>query len=87
MTDGPFEVTWSANHASQKRGKSFVVSIMSLLPLLRDEAHLVATVKHVIDKTREIVASLSLLLTNQYMQKPSRSSGTGLKSMVRISLS
>ena len=59
MTDGPMEVTWSAHHASQKRGKPFEVSITSLLPLLRDQAYSVATVKHVMDKLREIVALLN----------------------------
>ena len=34
VTDGPVDVTWSAQHASQKRGKPFEVSITSLLPLL-----------------------------------------------------
>lgn len=34
VTDGPVDVTWSAHHASQKRGKPFEVSIASLLPLL-----------------------------------------------------
>ena len=52
MTDGPVAVTWLAHHASQKRGKPFEVSITSLLPLLRDQAHSVATVKHVMDRSR-----------------------------------
>jgi len=59
VTDGPVDVTWSAHHASQKRGKPFEVSITSLLPLLRDQAHSVATVKHVMDKIKEIVAFLN----------------------------
>ena len=59
LTDGPVDVTWSAHHASQRRGKPFEVSISSLLPLLRDQAHSVATVKHVMDKIREIVAFLN----------------------------
>ena len=59
MTDGPVAVTWLAHHASQKRGKPFEVSITSLLPLLRDQAHSVATVKHVMDKIKEIVALLN----------------------------
>ena len=49
----------SSHHASQRRGKPFEVSISSLLPLLRDQAHSVATVKHVMDKIREIVAFLN----------------------------
>ncbi|KAJ8415350.1 hypothetical protein AAFF_G00423300 [Aldrovandia affinis] len=59
VTDGPVDVTWSAHHASQKRGKPFEVSITSLLPLLQDQAHSVATVKHVMDKIKEIVAFLN----------------------------
>ena len=39
MTGEPVDVTWSAHHASQKKGKPFEVSITSLLPLLRDQAH------------------------------------------------
>ena len=68
VTDGPVDVTWSADHASQKRGKPFEVSIKSLLPLLRDQAHSVATVKHVMDTIKEIMAFLNHgLLTSQYM--------------------
>eukprot|EP00745_Piridium_sociabile_P026562 TRINITY_DN4240_c0_g2_i9.p1 TRINITY_DN4240_c0_g2~~TRINITY_DN4240_c0_g2_i9.p1 ORF type:complete len:1084 (-),score=281.98 TRINITY_DN4240_c0_g2_i9:490-3741(-) len=59
VTDGPVDVTWSAHHASQKRGQPFEVSITSLLPLLRDQAHSVATVKHVMDKIKDIVALLN----------------------------
>ena len=59
MTDGPVDVTWSAHHASQKRGLPFEVSITSLLPLLRDQAHSVATVKHVMDKIKDIVTFLN----------------------------
>ena len=51
--------SFPAHHASQRRGKPFEVSISSLLPLLRDQAHSVATVKHVMDKIREIVAFLN----------------------------
>ena len=50
VTGWPVEVNWSAHLALQKRGKPFEVSIASLLPLLRDQAHSVATVKHVMDK-------------------------------------
>ena len=59
VPDGPVEVTWSAHHASHKRGKSFEVSITSLLPLLRDQAHSVATVKHVLEKIKAIVEFLN----------------------------
>ncbi len=52
-------VTWSAHHAAQKRSKAFEVSIIALLPLLRDQAHSVATIKHVMDKVRDTVAFLN----------------------------
>ena len=40
--DNAVNLTWSANHASLKRSPEFNVSITSLLPLLRDQAHSVA---------------------------------------------
>lgn len=52
-------VTWSAHHASKKRGTPFEVSIASLLPLLRDEAHSVSTIRHVMDRIKEIVEFLN----------------------------
>ena len=57
--DNTVSVTWSAHHASQKRGNEFQVSIASLLPLLRDEAHSVATIKHVMDKIKDTVTLLN----------------------------
>ena len=68
-------VTWSAHNASQRRTNSFEVTacISSLLPL-RDEAHSVATIKHVMNKIRDIVLHLNpsqvfllLLQTNRCM--------------------
>ncbi|KAI9516361.1 hypothetical protein NQZ68_017564 [Dissostichus eleginoides] len=59
VTDGPVDVTWSAHHASKKRHPTFEVGITSLLPLLRDQAHSVATVRHVMDKIKDIVAFLN----------------------------
>ncbi|KAK1899550.1 Centromere protein O [Dissostichus eleginoides] len=56
VTDGPVDVTWSAHHTSKKRHPTFEVGITSLLPLLRDQAHSVATVRHVMDKIKDIVA-------------------------------
>ena len=53
-------VTWSAHHASQKRASKAETSIVSLLPLLRDHAHSVATIKHAMDKVKEAVAFLNL---------------------------
>lgn len=52
-------ITWSAHHAEKKRGLEFEVSITSLLPLLRDEAHSVATVRHCMDKVKDAISHLS----------------------------
>lgn len=52
-------VTWSSYHASQNRHLDFEVSITSLMPLLRDEAHSVATVKHMMAKIKETVDFLN----------------------------
>ena len=52
-------ITWSAYHAEKNQGQEFEVSITSLLPLLRDEAHSVATVKHCMDKVRDAIAHLN----------------------------
>jgi len=57
--DGDINVTWSAHHASKKRSPTFEVSIASLMPLLRDEAHSVATIRHVMDRIKETVAFLN----------------------------
>ena len=57
--DGTVNLTWSAHHASQKRSPEFEVGITSLLPLLRDQAHSVATVKHVMQKVCDTVAHLN----------------------------
>ena len=38
-----------------KRSPVFKVSISSLLPLLRDQAHSVATIRHVMDRVKEVV--------------------------------
>ena len=57
--DNTVSITWSAHHASQKRGNDFQVAIASLLPLLRNEAHSVATIKHVMDKIKDTVTLLN----------------------------
>ena len=49
-------ITWSSHHAEKKRGLAFEVSITALLPLLRDEAHSVATVRHSMNKVRDTIA-------------------------------
>ena len=47
----------------QKRGPVFEVSITSLLPLLRDQAHSVATIRHVMDKIKDMVTYLNPIHT------------------------
>ncbi len=49
-------VSWSAHHAEKKRGLEFEMSITSLLPLLRDGAHSVATVRHSRDKVKDAIS-------------------------------
>ena len=52
-------VSWAAHHAAQSRSQSFDVSITSLMPLIRDQAHPVATIKHCMHKIRDTVAFLN----------------------------
>ena len=52
-------ITWAAYHATQNMSQPFEVSITSLLPLIRDQAHSVATIKHVMEKIRDTVAFLN----------------------------
>lgn len=52
-------ISWAAHHASRKRSQSFEVSITSLMPLIRDQAHSVATIKHCMQKIRDTVAFLN----------------------------
>lgn len=53
------DITWSSHHADKKRSPAFQTCISSLMPLLRDQAHSVATVKHVMDKIKEAVNILN----------------------------
>jgi len=52
-------ITWSAYHSSQERAQPFESSIVCLLPLLRDEAHSAATIKHVMSKVKDTVNFLN----------------------------
>ena len=52
-------ITWSAYHARQEKTSECKTSITSLLPLLRDQAHSIATIKHAMKKIREAVAFLN----------------------------
>ena len=57
LTDEVVEVetvSWSSYHASRMKGPQVEVSITSLLLLLNDQAHSVATIKHTMDKVKEV---------------------------------
>lgn len=58
LTDN-VSITWSAYHASKRRGQNFEVSIASLLPLFREESHSVATIKHAMSKIQETTEFLN----------------------------
>lgn len=45
-------VSWAAYHATQKRGSDKYVTTTSLMPLLQESAHSVATIKHSMDKVK-----------------------------------
>lgn len=53
------DISWSSNHASMKRSPCFKVTISSLLPLLREQAHSVATICHCLDTIKEVVSHLN----------------------------
>ena len=57
--DSEVNVTWSSHHASMRRGPNFEVTITSLLPLLREQAHSVATIRHVMDKIKDTTELLN----------------------------
>ena len=57
--DADLRITWPAHYASKQRGLAFDESIASLLPLLRESAHSVATIRHVMDRVKETVAYLN----------------------------
>ena len=52
-------ITWSAHHATQKRSHPFEVSISAMMPLWRDQAHSVATIKHAMAKIHDTAAFLN----------------------------
>ena len=49
-------VTWSAHNASQVRNLDFELRMFALLPLLGNQAHVVSTIRHAIDKIKEVVS-------------------------------
>ena len=62
LTDEVVEVetvSWSSYHASRMKGTHVEVSKTSLLPLLNDQAHYVATIKLTMDKIKEVTQFLN----------------------------
>ena len=52
-------VSWSAYHSLKGRGPHVNISISSLLPLLQEQAHSVAIIKHIMDKIKEVTSFLN----------------------------
>ena len=52
-------VSWSAYHSSKGRGPHVNISISSLMPILQEQAHSVATIKHAMDKVKEVTSFLN----------------------------
>ena len=59
MYDESAKITWSYYHASTRSTQEFDIGISALLPLLRDQAHDAATIKHVMDKVKEAIQFLN----------------------------
>ena len=57
--DESVQITWSSHFSMFSRDKSFEVGISSLMPLLRDQAHDVATIKHSLEKIKTAVSFLN----------------------------
>ena len=53
------QVTWSAHNAAQIREQCFAISMSALMPLLRDQAHEMPTIKHVMDKVKKTTSFLN----------------------------
>ena len=57
--DSPIQVTWSSHFSMFSKDKPFEVGISSLMPLLRDQAHDVATIKHSLEQIKSAVSFLN----------------------------
>ena len=57
--DDSVKITWSSHFSMFSNDKPFEVGISSLMPLLRDQAHGVATIKHSLEKIKEAVFFLN----------------------------
>ena len=91
--ESDISVNWSAHHASMNGGLAFEVSIAAILPLLCEQAHSIATVRHVIEKVKETLTYLNpddrflpSLLISLSMQSLNRYSDNGQNSTEKTSL-
>ena len=57
--DVNLSITWPAHYASKQRDLAFDESILSRLPLLRESAQSVDTIRHVMNRVRDTVAYLN----------------------------
>ena len=57
--DASAKITWSSHHASNSSRQNLEIGISALLPLLRDQAHDIATIKHVMDRIKEAIEFLN----------------------------
>ena len=57
--EGGIPITWSTYHASKNRHLNFRPGISALLPLLPEQAHSVATIKHAMLKVKEATLYLN----------------------------
>ena len=57
--DDSVKITWSSHFSIFSKDKPFEVGISCLMPLLRDQAHDVATIKHSLEKIKAAVSFLN----------------------------
>ena len=57
--EGSVSLTWAVNHASKRRGLQFRPCRSALWPLLPEQAHSVATVKHAMNTIKEATQYLN----------------------------
>lgn len=57
--DNTINVTWSAHNAQQVRDLHFDVDMSAIMPLLRDHSNEVSTIKHTMDKVKDVINHLN----------------------------
>ena len=84
-------ITWSTYHASKIRGLDFRPSISALLPLLPEQGHSVATMKHAMQKVKETTSCLRpdlipvVTVDQPLFAGAKQIRGSGLKPLEKIS--